>query len=152
VSKIIEPKNNFTHIFLEEDHNNMLDGLLTLWKMIEFVQKRIGCFGCWRLLISSTEYSRSQLHRMCDTLFSAFFCVFFYNLFFYVKCQSREQSGIASIGFILKIHIEVLFTSLGFTIFHPRASLPRYIYVLLLFSRDWSLDYIECMVCNWWHT
>jgi hypothetical protein len=82
VSKIIEPKNNFTHIFLEEDHNNMLDGLLTLWKMIEFVQKRIGCFGCWRLLISFTEYSRSQLHRMCDTLFSRFFVCFFIIYFF----------------------------------------------------------------------
>jgi hypothetical protein len=86
VSKIIEPKNNFTHIFLEEDQNNILDRLLTLWKMIEFVQKRIwllGCFGCWRLLISSTEYSRSQLHRMCDTLFSAFFVfVFVFIIFF----------------------------------------------------------------------
>ena len=46
-------------------------------------------------------------------------------------------------------HRGTIRTSLGFTIFRPRASLPRYIYVLLLFSRDWSLDYIECMVCNW---
>lgn len=54
----------FTHIFLEENKNNILDGMLALWKMIGVVQKKVvvgGCavvsvINCLRLLIFSTEY------------------------------------------------------------------------------------------------
>jgi hypothetical protein len=57
----------FTHIFLEENQSNILDGLLMFWKTTRVVQKRgiVAMMKCWRQLINRIIYVKIRWLSRC---------------------------------------------------------------------------------------